>query len=133
MTEIQKRIEKLKIQLEWLESKCRLFKADLIREKILISSQEIILGTLENSLFNLKKQGIVSSIREFDKIKKEIAVLTNRMQLSAQIIKHYEFNLQQAEDDVKATKDLICFLEQHPSSKTNVIPFKRANDDKQTK
>lgn len=133
MTEIQKRIAKLQIQLEWLESKCHLFKADLIREKILISSQEMMLKTLENSLSNLKKQGIVSSIREFDKIKKEIAVLTNRMQLSAQIIKHYEFNLQQAEDDVKATKDLIRFLEQHPSSKTNVIPFKRAIDDKQTK
>lgn len=133
MNEIENQLNKMLIQHEWLCSKLQLFKADMFREKIFLSSQEIIFSTLKNSISNLKKEGIISSLKEYDKMKKEIAIVKNRIDLSNQIIKHYEHNIEQTERDIKDTESYLEILKEKAKPKSNIIPLRKDLHDTESK
>lgn len=109
------------------DDRISLYKAEIFRENVNISANEISVSKMDQALKNMRKDGTVPILKEYRKIQQEIAVLNNKIALSQQIIKHTENSVDRLQKDKMTYLNRIEVVKLQLTPRPKVVPIKGNN------
>jgi chromosome segregation ATPase len=113
---LETELARLVMSIRNTDERLSLYRAEIFRENVNISANEILLSKMNQALRHMRQEGTIPLLKEYKNIHQEIAVLNNKISLAQQIIIHTQNSIERLE------KDKIVFINRIEQVKKQLQP-----------